>query len=146
MQKYTFAPLVPELVVLDIQKSLRFWCEGLGFRIVYDRPEERFAYLERDALQVMLDQYSHNGRWNVGTMEKPFGRGVNLQMFVTDITPTLESLKQLEWPLFMDVEEKWYRTAYGESGNRQFLVQDPDGYLLRFAQDLGTRPLTPTSA
>jgi len=26
-------------------------------------------------------------------------------------------------------------------GNRQFVVPDPDGYLLRFFQDLGERPI-----
>ena len=41
----------------------------------------------------------------------------------------------------MDVEEKWYRRDGFEVGNRQILVQDPDGYLLRFTEDLGERPL-----
>jgi hypothetical protein len=35
--------------------------------------------------------------------------------------------------------EKWYRAGDRELGQRQFLVQDPDGYLLRFCQDLGER-------
>jgi hypothetical protein len=43
-------------------------------------------------------------------------------------------------PVFMEIEEAWYRRKDVEVGNRQFLVQDPDGYLLRFFQDLGTRP------
>jgi hypothetical protein len=28
-------------------------------------------------------------------------------------------------------------------GQKQFLVQDPDGYLLRFGQELGTRSASP---
>jgi hypothetical protein len=45
-----------------------------------------------------------------------------------------------DWPLFQPVEEAWYRADAIENGQRQFLVQDPDGYLLRLAQDLGERP------
>jgi hypothetical protein len=44
--------------------------------------------------------------------------------------------------VFLDMEEKWYRRDAAPSvevGNRQFIVQDPDGYLLRFAEDLGVR-------
>lgn len=29
-----------------------------------------------------------------------------------------------------------------KNGNRQFVVADPDGYLLRFFSDLGQRPVT----
>jgi hypothetical protein len=38
------------------------------------------------------------------------------------------------------LEQKWYRMGDVEGGNHQFVVVDPDGYLMRFAQDLGTRP------
>jgi hypothetical protein len=37
------------------------------------------------------------------------------------------------------MEEKWYRMNDSKVGNRQFIVLDPDGYLLRFVQDLGER-------
>ena len=43
--------------------------------------------------------------------------------------------------LFLEVEEKWYRVDDQEAGNRQFLVMDPDGYLLRFTEDLGVRQI-----
>ena len=61
-------------------------------------------------------------------------------MFVKDVAPLLSALKAADWPLFRDVHDAWYRAGNDEGGNRQFLVQDPDGYLLRFAQDLGRRP------
>ncbi|WP_244876994.1 VOC family protein [Acidocella facilis] len=37
-------------------------------------------------------------------------------------------------------EEAWYRAGEVEVGQRQFLVMDPDGYLLRLAEDIGERP------
>jgi len=32
-------------------------------------------------------------------------------------------------------------TSYVEAGNRQFVIADPDGYVLRFYEDLGRRPI-----
>jgi catechol 2,3-dioxygenase-like lactoylglutathione lyase family enzyme len=141
MQNYRFSPLTPELMVSDLAASLRFWCEGLGFRVVYDSPEHGFAYLDRGDLQIMLEQYGADERWLIAPMEKPFGRGINFKLLVDSIAPLLKLLANLDWPLFRQPSDEWYRTGDVESGNRQFLVQDPDGYMLRFSQDLGTRAL-----
>jgi catechol 2,3-dioxygenase-like lactoylglutathione lyase family enzyme len=132
-----FATLVPELDVTDLNVSARFWCDVLGFRIAYQRPESLFMYVEFQGAQVMLMQ--HNGSWETGALERPFGRGINLQIIVDDVGPLLGALAQANWPLFEDCHEAWYRIGEQARGQRQFLVQDPDGYLLRFAQDLGLR-------
>jgi catechol 2,3-dioxygenase-like lactoylglutathione lyase family enzyme len=139
---YQWAPLVPELNVQDIDQSVRFWCELLGFRIVYRRPEVGFAYLEREGVQVMLEQLARDS-WSVGELAKPFGRGLNLQIAASSIQPILDRLSAAHWPLFLQPAERWYRTGSVESGQRQFLVQDPDGYLLRFAEGLGQRAVAP---
>ena len=34
--------------------------------------------------------------------------------------------------VLVPIEERWYRHDQSEKGNRQFVVADPDGYLLRF--------------
>lgn len=136
------ATLVPELVVADLGRSLRFWVDLIGFRIAYDRPENRFAYLDLDGAQVMLDQYNPAARhWLTGPMERPLGRGINLQIEVAAVEPILDRLDAAGWPLFMAVEDAWYRAGEIEVGQRQFLVQDPDGYLLRLGAKLGERPV-----
>jgi len=133
-----FAPLVPELDVEDIAVSLDFWCRALGFSMAYERREELFAFLQREGAQVMLCQ--RNGKWDTATLERPFGRGVNFEIRVESLAPILAGLGARGWPLFRPPEDAWYRVGDEQTGNRQFLVQDPDGYLLRFAQDLGRRP------
>ncbi|WP_206736186.1 bleomycin resistance protein [Bradyrhizobium betae] len=130
--------VVPELAVSDIQASLSFWCDLLGFEVSYDRPEARFAYLVRGPLQAMLCE--RNGRREPSEMQHPFGRGINLQMTVGDIDPILKALHAADWPLYEQPGSAWYRVGDQELGQREFLVQDPDGYLIRFAEDLGTRP------
>jgi catechol 2,3-dioxygenase-like lactoylglutathione lyase family enzyme len=133
-----FAPLVPELDVFDLEKSKRFWCDILGFQIAYRRPENGFVYLELQRSQVMLCQ--RNGKWETGNLDRPLGRGINFQMFVASVDPMLGALERANWPLFEECHVAGDRIGDKEKGSRQFLVQDPDGYLLRFAQDLGDRP------
>jgi hypothetical protein len=43
--------------------------------------------------------------------------------------------------IYLPPEEKWYRRGAEEVGQRQFVVADTDGYLLRFCQGLGSRDI-----
>lgn len=133
--------LVPELLVSDLQASLGFWVELLDFEVLYNRPEEGFAYLRREDLDVMLEELGEGRKWITGDLHKPFGRGINFQMEATDWSKQLAKLRQHKWPLFTEPESKWYRVGGLEKGQQQFLVQDPDGYLLRLAQPLGERTI-----
>jgi catechol 2,3-dioxygenase-like lactoylglutathione lyase family enzyme len=136
----TWAHLVPELLVVDINKSLRFWCDVCGFAMLFDRPDEGFAYLDLDGAQIMLDEIGKTRDWLTGPLERPLGRGINLQIRVPAVEPILAALARAGWPLFMEAEQKWYRTGDVETGVHQFLVQDPDGYLIRFSAYIGERP------
>ncbi len=133
--------LVPELAVSDWQRSRAFYCDLLGFACCYDRPEEGFAYLALGEAELMIDQIGLGRTFDDGHAPKdsPFGRGLNLQIRVESVAPLLAALEGAGWPLFLPLEEKWYRRGREELGNRQFVVADPDGYLLRFYQDLGSR-------
>lgn len=131
--------LVPELTVTDLSASLEFWCDLMGFIVAYERPEERFAYVSLGSAHVMLDQLAQGRTWQTGSWERPLGRGINLEIQVPDLDSVLDRLRAADWPLFMEPEEQWYSTGDVELGVRQFLVQDPDGYLLRPQVGIGTR-------
>lgn len=135
-------PLVPELSITDFKKSLDFYTRILGFSIEYQREDEGFAYLSLGAAQIMIDQIGKGRTWQTGEMKYPLGQGVNFQIRVDSIDEIISSLEKENIQLFLDVEEKWYRKNDRQVGNRQFLVQDPDGYLLRFFEDLGEKPLS----
>jgi catechol 2,3-dioxygenase-like lactoylglutathione lyase family enzyme len=135
---HDWKPLVPELVVCDIDSSLQFWRDLLGFRVLYGRAAERFAYLEREGAEVILEEAGDRS-FTVGAMERPFGRGVNLQIETRDLGGLLDTLAKAEWTLYRQPEERWYEVGTRHIGQRQFLVQDPDGYLVRFAQSLSIR-------
>ncbi len=130
-----WAPLVPELGVSNFAASLAFYTELLGFRLCYAR--EGFVYLEREKVQLMLEDVA--GAWSTGEPRYPFGRGINFQIETADAAMLYDRLRRADWPIFGELSENWYRAGVIEHGQREFLIQDPDGYLLRFAQPLGER-------
>ena len=134
--------LVPELICRDIDASRHFYVDLLGFRIAYERPENRFVYLERNGVELMLEELSPDS-WLTGELVPPFGRGINFEIQIDGLDEVLAALAAANIPLFRGPEEAWYRDGEFYHGQRQFLVQDPDGYLLRLCVSLGTRS-TPT--
>ncbi len=131
--------LVPELSVRDWMTSRAFYVDVLGFCVLHERPDEGFSYLALGRAELMIDQLGAGRDFGDAVLEKPFGRGVNLQIEVPDVRHLLSQVIAAQMPLALELEEKWYRVGDQEAGNLQFIAADPDGYLLRFFQDLGTR-------
>lgn len=133
------ARLVPELYCSQFERSLHFYTEVLGFAVLYDRPEERFAYLDREGGQLMIEQPVERA-FVAGDLEYPYGRGINMQIEVSDVQSLYERVRASGSRIYLQLEDRWYRRDDVLLGNRQFVVLDPDGYLLRFFEDLGQRP------
>jgi catechol 2,3-dioxygenase-like lactoylglutathione lyase family enzyme len=134
---FAFAGLSPELLVSDLARSLEFWRDLCGFRIAYEQAEERFAYLDRGGLQVMLEELGSPMRaWMKCDLERPFGRGVNFQFRIGDVDRVAEKFVAADWPLLLPLEDQLYRVGDREVRLRQFAAPDPDGYVVRFSQDI----------
>ena len=136
------ARMVPEMIVHDIGESRKFWIGLLKFDVVFDRPT--FSYMRRGTIEIMLTE--KNGHRETGSIEKSLGRGLNFQMFVDDIDEIAADLKAANWPLYQELHEHWYQSGDVSRGYRQFLVQDPDGYLIRFARKIGRRAVPSAAA
>lgn len=134
-----FNSLIPELSVSDIMKSLEFYVETMGFKVEYSRPEDKFYFLSYEESQIMIEEI--NNLWWTGELEYPFGRGINFQIEVSDVSLFLGNLRKAGVELFREPKESWYKGEDVEFGQIEFLVQDPDGYLLRFIEDIGERDL-----
>ena len=135
-----FNSLVPEFEVSDMSQSLDFYTRILGFKIEFDRPESKFAYLSFYGSQLMLCEHKPDGEWVTGELVHPFGRGSHLQIHTPSITDMLKILNNYEIPIFKGPYETWYPIKDNMlSGTREFLIQDPDGYLLRFQEDIEDR-------
>jgi catechol 2,3-dioxygenase-like lactoylglutathione lyase family enzyme len=136
------AKLVPELLVSNHATSRDFYVRIIGFEVRYERPAEKFSYLDLGGAELMIEQ--ETDFWATAPREQPYGRGINLQIEVETLDPILDRLKSAGIALFRPVEEAWYRAGELYAGNRQFLVQDPDGYLLRLFEDLGKKSSPPS--
>jgi len=138
------AKLVPELNCTDFERSLTFYTDVLGFKVRYARPEQKFAYLEREGAELMLEglaEVEDPGRtYHAGLLEYPFGRGMHLQIEVSDLGPLHQKVLKSGARIQIPLEERWYRADDLELGNRQFVLLDPDGFVLRFFESLGSRP------
>jgi len=134
------ARLIPELEVENLDRSLAFYTGVLGFTVLHARPEERFVLLELEAVNLMLEEAAGPGRrFHIAPLEHPFGRGVNFQIQVASVDDLHARVLAAQSHVVLPMEERWYRRTDHEIGNRQFVVADPDGYLLRFFTDLGRR-------
>lgn len=139
-------PLVPELYVANIEQSLQFYCDILGFSVEYQRLEQDFALITLEDCRLMLEQYHATtaataaelaqGRWRTATLEYPLGRGVNFEFSLSDIMPIYQRLQAAQHPFTLEMYEKSYRVHDSEVKVRQFLLMDNDGYLLRFAETI----------
>ena len=118
------AALVPELYVSDLARSLAFYCDLAGFEVRYERRDEAFAYIALGQAELML--------------EEPIG--VNLQITVPDTDRIYEVFCKAGATIVNGLEDKTYRRRGDTVSVRQFVVADPDGYLLRFAQIISEHP------
>ena len=126
-----FNSLIPELTVDDIERTKDFYVNKLGFKIEYERPENKFAFLSFNGNQIMFEE--NNGHWSVGELEHPYGRGINFEMAVPDAAKMYKKIQEQNIIPFRELMENRYREDGNTIVQHEFLIQDPDGYLLRFA-------------
>lgn len=124
-----FNSLIPELSVSNIEVSKKFY-ESLGFKTVYERLENKFCFMQLENNQIMIEENNEN--WNVGKMEYPFGNGINISMSIKDVENKYKELRNKNIKIFLDLEIHEYKVDNEIFKDSEFLLQDPDGYLLRF--------------
>lgn len=129
-----FNKLIPELSVSNIADSLEFYVKVLGFKIEYERKANKFAFLSYFGSQIMIEEV--NDHWSVGKLEKPFGRGVNFQIETDEIEEISKRLKANNIKIYKDIFESRYKADDVTYVEKELLIQDPDGYLLRFQQTI----------
>lgn len=135
-----WAHLIAEFIISDFDRTLAFWTGPLGFTPAFMRPAQRLACVTRpEGAQIMF--YERDGDWETGPLEQPFGRGAITQIFVENVDDIATAIRAAGVPFYVAPREKWRDWGDRLGGQREFLVQDPDGYLIMVAQRIGERPL-----
>jgi catechol 2,3-dioxygenase-like lactoylglutathione lyase family enzyme len=129
--------LIPELYCSDIDVTKQFYVEIFGFEIKYERQEEQFARFTLDGVDIMVECISCEGRrWLTGEIERPFGRGVNFQWDVAELEKLYSRVKDTAPDsIYLELETRSYQCGTEVIIQKQFIAQDPDGYLFRFCSD-----------
>lgn len=133
MEIYTlkFNKMIPELTVFDIEESKKFYVDILGFKIEYERINEKFVFLTFEGSQFMLEQL-HDDGWNIGELSYPLGKGINFSIQVENIDAYYKKLLNHNIRFYRNLMISRYQVDNEIIEKKEFLVQDPNGYLLRF--------------
>lgn len=124
--------LVPELDVTNLERSCRFYIDGVGFTALFSRTEEAFCYLHLGDAHLMLEQADGPGRrFRTAPLEPPYGRGINLQIAHPDLEGAADRLQSANATFVVPLETRTYRTGDSQVQVTQLVVADPDGYLIR---------------
>ena len=129
-----FTDVTPNLVVADIDRSIAFYRDVLGFAVVASVPDAApfaFAWMQRDAVSVFLNSVG-SIQEHAGLAARPIGGTATLFMIVEadDAASGVDALfaaVHSRAPVVMGLKTQFY-------GMREFAIEDPDGYVIFFAQ------------
>jgi uncharacterized glyoxalase superfamily protein PhnB len=130
----TFADVTPNLVASNLDRSLAFYRDVLGFSVVTTVPPPAsppsaeplaFAWMQRDTVNIFLNSEA------AAKLKTSAGTGM---IFITieaaDIASGIDALFAAvkdRAPIAMPLTDQFY-------GMREFTITDPDGYVVIFAQ------------
>ncbi len=126
---YTFTSLTPNLVVADVERSLRFYRDVLGFTVeqtVPDAPPLVFAIVRSGPVEIYLNAPGPALEEYPVFKERPIGGTLTLFIRVIGIRAAYEALEP-QVNVVMPLVKKWY-------GVTEFACTDPDGYVITFAE------------
>jgi catechol 2,3-dioxygenase-like lactoylglutathione lyase family enzyme len=121
--------LTPNLVVSDVGRSIAFYRDRLGFEVETTVPDAEpyvFAIVRSGPVQIFLNAPEPATEEYPAMKGRPLGGTFTMFIEVTGIEGTYDELKA-QIPIVAPLETKWY-------GVTEFVVADPDGYLITFAQ------------
>ncbi|MDK2562336.1 VOC family protein [Romboutsia sedimentorum] len=126
-----FNKLIPELTVFNIEQTRDFYLNILGFKLEYERIEDSFIFISFENSQFMFEQL-HDDGWNIGELKYPLGRGINFSIEVKDIDSLYYKVTSHNVTIFRELMINNYKQGDKITEQKEFLLQDPNGYLLRF--------------
>lgn len=125
--------VTPNLIVADLDRSTAFYRDVLGFTVVTTVPEQApfvFAWLQRGGVNVFLN--ATDAVDIPALAARPIG-GTATMFMALEAPTTAEGIDRLfasieaRATVVMPLKNQFY-------GMREFGIEDPDGYIIFFAQ------------
>jgi len=126
---YELKKLTPNLIVSDVLRSLEFYRDVLGFTVAVTVPETEpfvFAIVQSGPVEIFLNAPEPAIAEYPAFKDRPIGGTLTLFVEVANIALAHATLQD-KVRIVMPLEHKWY-------GSTEFAFEDPDGYLITFAE------------
>ncbi len=126
---FNFTRLTPNLIVSDIDRSIAFYRDVLGFTVTRTVPDEGpfvFASVECGMVEIFLNAVGPAIEEYPAFKDRPIG-GTLTQFIQMTGLGALHAALAGKVNIVMPLEKKWY-------GVTEFAITDPDGYIITFAE------------
>ncbi len=126
---YDLKKLTPNLVVSDIERSLAFYRNVLGFEMQFSVPDKSpyvFAAVQWGSIEIFLNAPEPAIAEYPAFKDRPIGGTLTLFIEAAGVRRLHDELRD-RVKIVMPLETKWY-------GLTEFAIADPDGYLITFAE------------
>ena len=124
-----FTKLTPNLLVASVERSLAFYVDTLGFErgmTVPDQAPFAFGSVTAGPVEIFFNDAAGAVKEYPGFAGKPIGATGTLFIEVDGVNALHDRLV-LRVKVVMPIETKFY-------GMREFAIEDPDGYVITFAE------------
>lgn len=121
--------LTPDLMVINVNKTVEFYRDILGFEVARTAPETgtfQWALIKNGDIEIMLQSRESLEKELPLFTGMKIGGSFMLYIDVTDIKMLYEKVKG-KMTIAKDLHETFY-------GTREFAIKDINGYVLVFAQ------------
>jgi lactoylglutathione lyase len=120
--------LTPNLMVEDVDRTVDFYRDVLGFTLAATAPEQRpfdWAMVTAGGAELMFQSRASLGSEVPTLRDREIGGALTLYVEVEDIEALYNHVKD-QLPIVVDLHDTFY-------GAREFTAQDCNGYMLGFA-------------
>jgi lactoylglutathione lyase len=128
-QPAPFKKLTPNLLVANVERSLAFYVDTLGFARGMTVPEESpfvFASVTSGAVEIFFNDAATAIHEYAGFAGKPIGATGTMYIEVEGVDALHDRLHAV-MKITMPLVTQFY-------GMREFAIEDPDGYVITFAE------------
>lgn len=126
----TFKKLTPNLVVRDVEASLNFYRNLLGFDLGFTVPEQApyvFGSVTAGAVEIFFNDHKAVAEEYPALGAQPIGGSLTLYIEVEGIAQLHQKLQQHGVKITMPMKDQFY-------GTREFACEAPEGWIITFAE------------
>lgn len=125
--------LTPNLIVRNVESSLKFYREVLGLEKAISVPDQSpyvFASVSNGVVEIFFnDQKTVAAEYP--KLASDIGASLTLYLEVDDLQAVLDRVQNTKARISMPVTDQFY-------GMREFAFEDTDGYTITIAQRIGS--------